>query len=106
MKEGAKECIVGHHKTILKKLANEKNAISYVVAVITQSEDLVKYPETIKSTFINQLDILVNNTGWAPVISLFKNFKLLKAFRFDVGEHLLQDKMIYLYLDFEICCRK
>lgn len=38
------------------------------VIVTTESEDLVKFPETIKSTFFDQLDILVNNTGWAPVI--------------------------------------
>ncbi|MGM9885143.1 SDR family NAD(P)-dependent oxidoreductase, partial [Streptococcus hyointestinalis] len=69
-KEGAKVIIVGRREAVLKEVSEANEAISYVVADITNSADVTKIAETIRSDFNGQLDILVNNAGWAPVTPL------------------------------------
>ena len=73
-------------KIFLKKLAYTNKDISYVVADITNSDDITKIAKTIETDFAGQLDILVNNAGWAPVTPL-KELTLAdhdRAFALDV----------------------
>lgn len=67
-------------------MAYTNKDISYVVADITNSDDITKIAKTIETDFAGQLDILVNNAGWAPVTPL-KELTLAdydRAFALDV----------------------
>lgn len=67
-------------------MAYTNKDISYVVADITNSDDITKIAKTIETDFAGQLDILVNNVGWAPVTPL-KELTLAdydRAFALDV----------------------
>lgn len=84
--EGAKVIIAGRRENVLKEVADSNKNISYVVADITNSDDVTKIAKTIETDFAGQLDILVNNAGWAPVTPL-KELTLAdydRAFALDV----------------------
>ena len=84
--EGAKVIIAGRRESVLKEVADANANISYVVADITNSDDVAKIAQTIETDFNGQLDILVNNAGWAPVAPL-KELTLAdydRAFALDV----------------------
>ena len=55
-------------------MAYTNKDISYVVADITNSDDITKIAKTIETDFAGQLDILVNNVGWAPVTPQHKKY--------------------------------
>lgn len=84
--EGAKVIIAGRRENVLKEVADSSKNISYVVADITNSDDVAKIVKTVETDFNGQLDILVNNAGWAPVTPL-KELTLAdydRAFALDV----------------------
>ncbi|MCQ9215922.1 SDR family NAD(P)-dependent oxidoreductase [Streptococcus gallolyticus] len=84
--EGAKVIIAGRRENVLKEVADNNKNISYVVADITNSDDVAKIVKTVETDFNGQLDILVNNAGWAPVTPL-KELTLAdydRAFALDV----------------------
>mgnify|MGYP001774770342 CR=1 FL=1 len=84
--EGAKVIIAGRRENVLKEVADSNKNISYVVADITNSDDVAKIVKTVETDFNGQLDILVNNAGWAPVTPL-KELTLAdydRAFALDV----------------------
>ncbi len=84
--EGAKVIIAGRRENVLKEVADSNKNISYVVADITNSDDVAKIDKTVETDFNVQLDILVNNAGWAPVTPL-KELTLAdydRAFALDV----------------------
>lgn len=84
--EGAKVIIAGRRENVLKEVADSNKNISYVVADITNSDDVAKIVKTVETDFNGQLDILVNNAGWAPV-TLLKELTLAdydRAFALDV----------------------
>lgn len=54
----------------MKEVADSNKNISYVVADITDSDDVAKVVKIVGTDFNGQLDILVNNAGWAPVTPL------------------------------------
>lgn len=63
---GASVLIVGRHENTLKEACKENHGLSYLVADITNSEDIKKIIDYIKEKY-GRLDILVNNAGWCPV---------------------------------------
>ncbi|TCD53591.1 glucose 1-dehydrogenase [Alloscardovia theropitheci] len=84
--EGAHVIIAGRREAVLKEVADANDNISYIVADVTNSDDVAKIADTIKNEFDGKLDILVNNAGWAPVTPL-KQLTLAdydKAFALDV----------------------
>ena len=84
--EGAKVIIAGRRENILKEVADSNKNISYVVADITNSDDVAKIVKIVEADFNGQLDILVNNAGWAPV-TLLKELRMVdydRAFALDV----------------------
>lgn len=84
--EGAKVIIAGRRENVLKEVADSNKNISYVVADITNSDDVAKIVKIVETDFNGQLDILVNNAGWAPVTPL-KELTLAdydRAFALDV----------------------
>lgn len=84
--EGATVIIAGRRENVLKEVADSNKNISYVVADITNSDDVAKIVKTVETDFNGQLDILVNNAGWAPVTPL-KELTLAdydRAFALDV----------------------
>lgn len=67
-------------------MADSNKNISYVVADITNSDDVAKIVKIVETDFNGQLDILVNNAGWAPV-TLLKELPMAdydRAFALDV----------------------
>ncbi len=68
--EGAKVIIAGRRENVLKEVADSNKNISYVVADITNSDDVAKIVKIVETDFNGQLDILVDNAGWAPVTPL------------------------------------
>lgn len=84
--EGAKVIIAGRRETALQETAKINENISYVVADITNSDNVKNIITTIEQKFNGQLDILVNNAGWCPVQSI-KQITLAdyeRAFNLDV----------------------
>ena len=84
--EGAKVIIAGRRENVLKEVADSNKNISYVVADITNSDDVAKIVKIVEADFNGQLDILVNNAGWVPV-TLLKELRMAdydRAFALDV----------------------
>lgn len=69
-KEGAKVIIAGRKESTLQETAAMHPNISYVVADITDTENVRNIIQTVERDFGGQLDILVNNAGWCPVQSI------------------------------------
>jgi Dehydrogenases with different specificities (related to short-chain alcohol dehydrogenases) len=67
--EGADVLIIGPHGEQLRDAAGQNSRISYLVADITQADDISRILSDIRQRF-GKLDILVNNAGIAPVTPL------------------------------------
>lgn len=84
--EGAQVIIVGRHEDTLRETAALEQGISYVVADLTDTDQVAKVAEASAERFGGRLDVLVNNAGWCPVQSI-KDVTLAdydKAFDLDV----------------------
>lgn len=84
-KEGVNVVITGRHEDSLKAAAAADQHIHYVVADMTNTDDVAKTVAYVKDNF-GRLDILVNCAGWCPVQDI-KHMTLEdynKAFDLDV----------------------
>lgn len=83
--EGVDVVITGRHEATLKEAAASSDKIHYVVADMTNTDDVAKTVTYAKDHF-GRLDILVNCAGWCPVQNI-KEIKLEdynRAFDLDV----------------------
>lgn len=65
-KEGASVMILGRTEETLKETAKFSERISYTLADLEKTKDINRVLQEIQEQF-GQLDILINNAGWAPV---------------------------------------
>jgi NAD(P)-dependent dehydrogenase (short-subunit alcohol dehydrogenase family) len=64
--DGANVVILGRTADTLQETARGSDRISYHVADLDQDDDIDRVLDAIRARF-GQLDVLVNNAGWAPV---------------------------------------
>lgn len=83
--EGAQVFIVGRTEATLKETASISDRIAYTVANLEKDEDLSRILKEVKERY-GQLNVLVNNAGWAPVtpISEVKMDEYDKVFNINV----------------------
>lgn len=68
--EGSTVIIIGRNKLKLKETVNANENISSIEADLSLDEDIENVVKQVKNKFDGELDILVNDAGWAPVQSL------------------------------------
>ncbi|RZL84696.1 MAG: SDR family oxidoreductase [Rhodococcus sp. (in: high G+C Gram-positive bacteria)] len=69
--DGAKVLILGRTEDTLVEAADGYDGISYAVADLERDEDIARVLQEVQDRY-GQLDVLVNNAGWAPVTPISK----------------------------------